>query len=628
VTSELPPSPHRASFARFLQRDVAPELREDVGLQGVFRERFPVTTPDALASLELIAYLLDPPKYDAAECLWRGLTYAAPLKVVVRLVIWEGDADARLIRDVKEQELYFGEVPLLTERDVFVVDGAERTALLALRQEATVTGATFLRLLAAGEHLEEAAGAGIDATLAKTRQFMERAAARGELDCLMPRDLLHARPVVSAFRKLLAKSPLVEHLDATNPLARVAHGWKVVPDDDARAALDEGASGVDVRPLAARITAGDAEALGRALPLAEPDAPREVLPLAREVAVRGGALVVAARAGTVHRVNERRVWVLEDGADAPTLHALAPPGGPRVVTALALRPTVAQGARVAAGDVLAEGAAVVDGTLALGRRCAVSYAPALAPGTCRVSAKGARALRSLHLERFDVEVRDTKLGCQELAREVPGATPHALRHLDAAGVAALGAAVEPGDVLVARVSPTASGAMEDDAVRATARGTVVGVEVFARRGRERDARHEAIVAALKDDLGAALDEHLACLVALGVAYDDGQVWEVRAVFDELRQKLDRGDELAPGVIGVVRAELLVARDVARGDVLADGRGGRWVVADVADSLGAEVELAGEGAPGEAYLMRLRPAVERAATTKAARKRSPVKVPGG
>jgi DNA-directed RNA polymerase beta subunit len=601
LPSELPPSPHRASFERFLQRDVAPDQREDVGLQGVFRERFPVISSNELASLEFVGYALEAPKHDAAECLRRGLTYVAPLKVTVRLVVWEGGGDARLVRDVKEQELYFGEVPLLTDDDVFVLDGAERTALLALRPDATATGATFLRQRAAGDHLEEAAGQGLDATLATTRKYLERSAARGEVDCLMPHDFLYPRPLVSAFRKLLAKSPLVADLDATNPLARIAHGWTVALDDDARAALADDPTAADLRPLAARLTAGDAAALVRALPLAEPDAPREALPLAREIAARGGALVLAGRPGTVHRVNDRRVWVLEDGADAPTLYPLAPPGGPRVVTALALRPTVAQGARVAAGAVLAEGAAAVDGTLALGRHCAVSYAPALAPGTCRVSARGARALRSLHLERVHVEVRDTKLGCQELARDVPGATPHALRHLDASGVVTLGAEVEPGDVLVGRVSPTNEGELADDAVRAAARGTAVGVEVFARRGRERDARHEAIVEAMKDDLRAAQEELAACLAATE-STDDALHWR----YDELRQRLDRGDDLAPGVIRVVRVELLVARDAERGVVLADGRGGRWVVADVADDVAAEVELPGDGDGGEVYLMKLRP----------------------
>jgi DNA-directed RNA polymerase beta subunit len=236
VTSELPPSPHRASFERFLQRDVAPELREDVGLQGVFRAQFPVTTPDGLASLEFVGYALERPKYDAAECLRCGMTYAAPMKVTVRLIIWEGDGDGdeRAIRDVKEQEVYFGEVPLLTEGDVFVLDGAERTALLALRQEATLTGATFLRQLAAGDHLEDAAGEGLEATLAAAKKRMDRAAALGSVECTMPHDLLNARPLSNAFRKLLEKSPLVEALDATNPLARVSHGWTVVPDGDAR----------------------------------------------------------------------------------------------------------------------------------------------------------------------------------------------------------------------------------------------------------------------------------------------------------------------------------------------------------------------------------------------------------
>jgi len=583
----------------------------------VFREHFPLTTADGTASLEFVGYSVERPKYDAAECLRRGMTYAAPMKVTVRLIVWEQDGAERLIRDVKEQEVYFGEAPLVTDGDVFVLDGAERTALLALRQEATLTGAASLRQLAAGDHLEEAAGQGVEAVLAAARKRMEKAAALGSVDTMMPHDLLHARPLPSAFRKLLAKSPLVEALDATNPLARVSHGWTVVPDDDARDALAEDPTAADVRPLAARLTTGDAEAMVRALPLAEPDAPREALPLAREVAARAGALVLAARAGVVHAVSERRVWVLEDGAEEPMCYVLTPRGAPRVRSALSLRPTVVQGARVAAGDVLAEGLAVADGTLALGRRCAVSHAPELAPGTCRVSVKGARALRSLHRELVHVEVRDTRLGRQRVVRDVPGATPHALRHLDASGVAALGAEVEPGDVLVGRVAPDPDGpwdAVVDDAVRAADRGTVVSAEVFTRRGLERDARHEAIAEAMKDDLRAMAEEHGACLDALGVTEDDGRVADARARYEELLWQTDRGDELAPGVITLVRVALLVEREVARGDTLADGVGGRWVVAEVTDGGTAEVELPDAG--GEAYLMKLRPEAARPAKPRA------------
>jgi len=611
VTSELSPSPHRASFERFLQRDIAPDQRDDVGLQGVLRAQFPLTAAEGLVSLEFVAYAIERPKYDVGECLRRGLTYAAPIKATVRLVIWEGDEDARLIRDVKEQELYFGEVPLLTEGDVFVHGGVERTPLLTLQRRATATGETALHLLAVGDHLAEAAATGLAATLATTQKRMDRAAAMDSVETMMPHDLVHAKPLPRAFLKLLEKSPRVEPIDDTNPLARVAHGWTVVGDDGVRAslapdtavpddgAIDEAAMRGD-RSLAARIAA-DGDALLRALPLAEAAPMRVETSLAKAVAARSGAWVVAARAGTVHHVNDRRVWVLEDGAEAPVGHALVSSDAPRVVTPLSLRPTVAQGARVAAGDGLAEGAAVAGGTLALGRFCAVTYAPERAPGTCRVSANGARALRSLHRERVLVEVRDTKLGCQELMRDVPDAAPHALRHLDASGVATLGAAVEPGDVLVGRVTPTAAGAMSDDAVRAMVRGVVVGVEMFARRGRERCARHEAIVSAMKDDVRAAQEEHLAGFAALGT--DEG---DARWRYDERLYALDRGDDLPPGVASRACLELLVERDVVSGDTLADGRGGRWVVAEVTDDVASEVELAGEGAGGAVYLMKLRP----------------------
>ena len=649
MTSELSPSPHRASFARFLQRDVAPSERADVGLQGALRDAFPVTTTDGLVTLEFVEYMLEPPKYDAAECLRCGMTFAAPIKVVVRLVVWEGDGDERLIRDIKEQEVYFGEVPLLTGDDVFVVAGVERTPLLALRQEASASGLTSLRVRAAGDHLAEAAREGLEAILTATLTRMDKAAAMGSVDTLMPHDILNAKALPRAFLKLLEKSPRVAPLDATNAVARVAHGWTVALDEEARDALeasplarwltpsdereglaalspdaplredgslDADATGGDTRSLAARLAGGDGEALARALPLAEAGAPLEG-PLARSVAACGGALVLADRAGTAQRVSDRRVWVLEDGATEPRCHALAPSPAPRVVTALALRPAVAEGARVEAGAALAATAA----GLALGRRCAAAWRGDLAPGTCRVSTAGARALRSLHRERVDVWVRDTMYGVQEVVRDVPGADEGALRHLDASGVAALGAVVAPGDVLVGRVTPAAGG-MGDDAVRAEARAIVTGVEVFVRRGRERSERHEAIVAAMKDDVRAAREEHLACLAALGA--DEG---DARSRHDEGLYALDRGDDLPPGVVSLLRVELLVERAVAKGDALADGGGGRWVVAEVADDVGAEVELAGEGGGGAVWLMKLRPEAPRAGK-KVAKKRAANKAAKG
>src|SRR5206468_4180873 len=102
----------KRSYDKFLQADVDPDKREDVGLQGVFKSVMPIKDYNETASLEFVSYHLEKPKYDVDECHQRGMTYSAPIKVVIRLVVWDKDelTGAQSIRDVKEQEVYFGEI--------------------------------------------------------------------------------------------------------------------------------------------------------------------------------------------------------------------------------------------------------------------------------------------------------------------------------------------------------------------------------------------------------------------------------------------------------------------------------------------------------------------------------------
>jgi len=124
------------SFSQFLQADVPPDQRADVGLQGVFKSVFPIKGFNQTASLEFVQYLLDPPRYDEQECRNRGMTYSAPMRVLVRLVVWDVDeaTGAQSIRDVKEQEVYFGEVPLMTEFGTFIINGTERVIVSQLHR--------------------------------------------------------------------------------------------------------------------------------------------------------------------------------------------------------------------------------------------------------------------------------------------------------------------------------------------------------------------------------------------------------------------------------------------------------------------------------------------------------------
>ena len=126
----------KKSYEQFLQQDISPEERENIGLQGVFKSVFPIKDFVESSSLEFVRYIIGEPKYDVEECREKGMTYAAPLRVLVRLVVWDGDAEqgAQTIRDVKEQEVYFGEVPLMTDNGTFVINGTERAVVSQLHR--------------------------------------------------------------------------------------------------------------------------------------------------------------------------------------------------------------------------------------------------------------------------------------------------------------------------------------------------------------------------------------------------------------------------------------------------------------------------------------------------------------
>ena len=130
---EVAPMPNlievqKSSYDHFLQMGVAPEARTSVGLQEVFRSVFPIRDFSERAQLEFVRYELEQPKYDVEECQQRGITFAAPLKVTLRLVVWDVDEDtgSRSIRDIKEQDVYMGDMPLMTKNGTFIINGTER----------------------------------------------------------------------------------------------------------------------------------------------------------------------------------------------------------------------------------------------------------------------------------------------------------------------------------------------------------------------------------------------------------------------------------------------------------------------------------------------------------------------
>jgi DNA-directed RNA polymerase subunit beta len=126
----------RESYARFLQREVPPEKREDGGLQAAFKSVFPIRDFTKTACLEFVSYTFGEVKYDENECLHKGMTCEVPMRITVRLVIYETDKETGVqnIRDIKEQEIYFGTIPLMTARGTFIINGTERVVVSQLHR--------------------------------------------------------------------------------------------------------------------------------------------------------------------------------------------------------------------------------------------------------------------------------------------------------------------------------------------------------------------------------------------------------------------------------------------------------------------------------------------------------------
>src|SRR6202008_3203675 len=118
----------KASYDQFLMVDEPPGGRLDEGLQAVFRSVFPISDFSGTSRLAFVVYKFDPPKYDVDECRQRGMTFAAPLKVKLRLIVFdiEEETGAKSVKDIKEQDVYMGDIPLMTMNGTFVVNGTER----------------------------------------------------------------------------------------------------------------------------------------------------------------------------------------------------------------------------------------------------------------------------------------------------------------------------------------------------------------------------------------------------------------------------------------------------------------------------------------------------------------------
>src|SRR5690348_14466383 len=125
----------KSSYDKFLQSDVGPRERKEIGLEAVFRSVFPIKDFDGTSELVYVSYNLEKPKYDVDECRQRGMTFAAPIKVTTQLMVYDTrEGGERIVRDIKEQEVYFGEIPLMTETGTFIINGTERVVVSQLHR--------------------------------------------------------------------------------------------------------------------------------------------------------------------------------------------------------------------------------------------------------------------------------------------------------------------------------------------------------------------------------------------------------------------------------------------------------------------------------------------------------------
>ncbi len=122
------------SYSEFLQADVAPNARKNQGLESAFRTVFPISSHSGNASLEYVSYQLGTPPFDVIECQQRGMTYASPLRARVRLKIMDREASKPTVKEIKEQEVYMGEIPLMTKNGSFVINGTERVIVSQLHR--------------------------------------------------------------------------------------------------------------------------------------------------------------------------------------------------------------------------------------------------------------------------------------------------------------------------------------------------------------------------------------------------------------------------------------------------------------------------------------------------------------
>ncbi|MCR6660887.1 MAG: DNA-directed RNA polymerase subunit beta [Asticcacaulis sp.] len=403
----------------------------------------------------------------------------------------------------------------------------------------------------------------------------------------------------------------------------------------------------------------------QAVPLVKADAPFVGTGMEEVVARDSGATVAARRTGVVEQIDGTRIVIRATEEQDPNkpgvdIYRLSKFQRSNQNTCINQRPLVRVGDKVSAGDIIADGPSTDLGDLALGRNVRVAFMPWNGynfEDSILISERIVRddIFTSIHLEEFEVMARDTKLGPEEITRDIPNVGEEALRNLDEAGIVAIGAEVQPGDILVGKVTPKGESPMtpEEKLLRAIfgekasdvrdtslrlppgVAGTIVEVRVFNRHGVEKDERAQAIERAEIERLGKDRDDELSILerniygrlkeLLLGkvavsgpkgmgrgevteeklaevskglwwqVALEDEKVMSeqeaMKRQFEDARKRLDRrfedkveklqrGDELPPGVMKMVKVFVAVKRKLQPGDKMAGRHGNKGVISKI------------------------------------------------
>ncbi|EIZ78077.1 DNA-directed RNA polymerase subunit beta [Novosphingobium sp. Rr 2-17] len=404
----------------------------------------------------------------------------------------------------------------------------------------------------------------------------------------------------------------------------------------------------------------------QAVPLVQADAPFVGTGMEETVARDSGAAISALRAGVVDQVDATRIVIrasgdIEPGKSGVDIYRLQKFERSNQSTCINQRPLVKVGDVIGKGDILADGPSTELGELALGRNSLVAFMPWNGynyEDSILISERIVKddVFTSIHIDEFEVMARDTKLGPEDITRDIPNVGEEALRSLDEAGIVYVGAEVHPGDILVGKITPKGESPMtpEEKLLRAIfgekasdvrdtslrlppgVSGTIVDVRVFNRHGIEIDDRTRAIqneeierLAKDREDERAILnratynrlrdmllgqtaasapkgikkgveidesvleeaerhewwkfavaDDHMQSqLEAVKVQYD-ATVKAIQEKFEDRKEKLERGDELAPGVLKMVKVFVAVKRKLQPGDKMAGRHGNKGVISRI------------------------------------------------